>query len=69
MAVAFVFLGPAPWIPMEPTVNLIFGITVLVGVGYAMIAVSTFSRVLQAALKRGFAGNIATYMVISGGLT
>ena len=67
MGIAFVFLGPAPYLTgLEPNVNLIFGMVALIGLGYALIAVSTFARALKESVKRGYSASIGTFVVISG---
>ena len=38
------------------------------GVGYALVVVSTFGRAQSAALKKGFKDNIETYVLINGNL-
>lgn len=66
MAVAFIFLGPIPFLQMEPQLNLIQGMVGLVGLGYAMIGTSSFCRAQATALKLGYEDNISTYLMISG---
>ena len=66
LAVAFVFLGPLPFLDIEPQLRLIQGVVAMVGLGYAMIGTSSFCRAHAAALKLGYQDNISTYIMISG---
>ena len=66
MAVAFFFLGPVPFVNIQPTVPLIQGSIAIVGFGYAQVMVSTFGRAQGAALRKGFKDGIDTYLLISG---
>ena len=66
LAVAFIFLGPVSFLPMEPQLNIIQGMVSLVGIGYAMIGTSSFCRAQAAALKLGYQDDISTYLMISG---
>ena len=66
LAVGFLFLGPLPFLDIEPGVGLIQGVCGAVGVGYAMIATSSFIRANSAAMKLGYEDNIKTYIMISG---
>jgi len=66
MVVAFVIMGPAPFINMEPTLLIIqIGISTF-GFGYALVVVSTFGRAQSAAIQKGFKDDIETYLLISG---
>ena len=47
-------------------VNLIYGMSALVGIGYALVMVSTFSRAHRAAMEKGYNDDIDTYIIISG---
>lgn len=66
MAVAFLLIGPVPFIDLEPTVPLIQGSIGIAGFGYALVMVSTFGRTQAAALEKGFKDDIETYILISG---
>ena len=66
MAIAFLFLGPVPFIAIETRLSTIQGMAALVGFAYASIVVSSFGRSQRAALKLGYADDINTYMAISG---
>ncbi|TRY80689.1 hypothetical protein TCAL_09016 [Tigriopus californicus] len=66
MAVAFVFVGPLPWIPIEPSVNLLFGMGAWIGFSYTFCMVSTFSRAHNEAMKRGYNDDLPTYLILSG---
>ena len=49
MAIAFLFLGPVPFIPVETKLSIIQGMVGLVGFGYALVMVSSFGRAQTAA--------------------
>ena len=66
LAVAFIFLGPLPFLAIEPQLSLIRGACAAVGLGYAMTATSSFIRAQSAAIKLGYEDNINTYIMISG---
>ena len=66
MAIAFLFLGPVPFIPVETKLSIIQGMVGLVGFGYALVMVSSFGRAQTAALNLGYADDINTYIMISG---
>ena len=68
MALAFVFLGPVPFIPVDTKLSLIQGMVGLVGFGYALVMVSSFGRAQSAALNLGYVDDINTYIMISGNL-
>ena len=68
LALGFIFLGPLPFLDIEPSVSLIQGVCGAVGIGYAMIGTSSFMRAQSAAMKLGFEDNIKTYIMISGHL-
>ena len=66
LALGFIFLGPLPFLDIEPQVSLIQGVCAAVGVGYSMGATSSFIRAHSAAMKLGYEDNINTYIMISG---
>ena len=66
MAIAFLFLGPVPFIAIETKLSIMQGMAALVGFAYASIVVSSFGRSQRAALNLGYADDISTYMAISG---
>ena len=66
MSIAFIFIGPLPFVPVETKLSIIQGMVGLVGFGYALVMVSSFGRAQTAALKLGFADDINTYIMISG---
>ena len=68
MAIAFVFLGPVPFIPVETQLSVIQGMVAMVGFGYALVMVSSFGRAQSAALNLGYADDLNTYIMISGSL-
>jgi hypothetical protein len=66
LAISFLFLGPAPFLPLVPTTTLIQIVLGLVGFSSALIMVASFLRAHRAALKLGFRDSIDTYIFISG---
>ena len=68
MAIAFLFVGPVPFISIETKLSLIQGMAGLLGFGYASIVVSSYGRSQKAAMKLGYNDDIDTYIVISGNL-
>ena len=66
MALSLLFIGPAPFIGLEPSVPLIQGVSGLIGFGSANVMVSSFLRAQRAALNQGFSDDISTYIFISG---
>ena len=66
MAIAFLFLGPVPFISVETQLSIIQGMVGLVGFGYALVMVSSFGRAQSAALSLGYADDLNTYIMISG---
>ena len=69
MVIAFLFLGPVPFISADVELPIIRGILVLVGIGITFVMVSSFGRAQAAALKLGYADDINTYIMISGIVT
>ena len=68
MAFSLLFLGPAPFIGLEPSVSLIQGVAGLIGFGSANVMVSSFLRAQRAAINQGFCDDITTYIFIAGEL-
>ena len=66
MVPSFLFIGPAPFINVSTNTGLIQGMLGLGGVGYAFVVISTFSRAQSEALRKGFADDVETYLMISG---
>ena len=66
IALSFMFLGPLPFLPLEPSVTLILVFMGVTSVGNAHIMVSTFARAQAAAIRMGFTKDIQTYLLISG---
>ena len=63
---AFLFVGPVPFIPIETKVFIIQGMACIAGVSYALIVVSSFARAHKAAMNLGYADDIDTYIALSG---
>jgi hypothetical protein len=66
LATSFIFVGPLPFIPITPTWTSITTATGFVALGYGSVMVSTFGRAQGAAMRKGYAKDIETYLLISG---
>ena len=66
MAVVFMLLGPVPYIKVQPSDQLIYGMTCLSGLGYTLVMVSTFRRCQSATVKLGFLDDMKTKILITG---
>ena len=66
MSMAFLFVGPVPFIPIETKLSMIQGMAGLAGFAYASLVVSSFARAQRAAMNLGYADDIDTYIAISG---
>ena len=63
---AFLFVGPVPFIPIKTKLSIIQGMAGLAGFAYASLVVSSFARAQRAAMNLGYADDIGTYIAISG---
>jgi hypothetical protein len=68
MIAAFVFVGPLPFVPLEPSVALIQSMMAVLGIGFAPVEVSSFVRSQKAAIQNGFNDDAETYSLITGDL-
>ena len=68
MALAFVFLGPLPIIPVDTILSLVQAMVGFFAFGYASVVVSSFGRAQTSALNLGYLDDISTYIMISGEL-
>ena len=66
LAVVLTLIGPLPFIPLEPSVPLVRGLMCLVGVGFSLVMVSTFSRAQTAPIRLGYQRDLSTYLLMSG---
>ena len=66
LTVVLTLIGPLPFIPLEPSVPLIRGLMCLVGVSFALVMVSTFSRAQTAPIRLGYQRDLSTYLLMSG---
>ena len=66
LAIVLTLIGPLPFIHLEPSVSPVQGLMCLVGVGFALVMVSTFSRAQTAPIRLGFHRDLSTYLLISG---
>lgn len=66
VALAFMLIGPAPFIPFEPSIELIIVSLIIHGIGFGAVLVATFTGAHRDALKAGFPNNTSTFGVVSG---
>ena len=66
VSVSFLFVGPAPFIPLETTIPLCAVALIIHGIGCSAELVATFSGSLAAAYKAGFPDDWNTCGLISG---
>ena len=67
LVVTFTFLGPAPYLPLPPSLELTLPSLVTQGAGSAAVIVSTYSSCLRATLNiPGYPRNATTNTVVSG---
>ena len=66
MVSVFLFVGPVPFLPMEKSLTMTMVAEAFEGLGDAFIVVSTFSRIFEAVMRKGYPDDIPTYLMISG---
>ena len=64
--ISFVFIGPAPFIPLDTILSVSIASLVVHGVGFAAELVAGFSSAHREAIAHGFADNLSTYALVSG---
>ena len=64
--ISFVFIGPAPFIPMDTILSVSIASLVVHGIGFAAELVAGFSSAHREAIAHGFADNLNTYALVSG---
>jgi len=64
--IGFLFLGPVPFIPLQPSVTLCIIALSLLGIGGCGELVGGYSGLIKAALDDGLPDNIVTYGLVSG---
>jgi hypothetical protein len=70
LIVAFTFIGPAPFFAnLKPSVELAYGMGSVIGSGYGLVLISSFTRVYKAAMAKGYEDTVNTYLIISGIIT
>ena len=62
----FSILGPAPYIPFDPTFNICIIALIIHGIGFAAMLVAGFADAHKEAIRNGFPDNLSTYGLISG---
>ncbi|CAN7937409.1 unnamed protein product, partial [Ixodes hexagonus] len=65
---AYLLLGPAPFLPFEPNLYLIYFSQVLIGAGMAMMYSLSYCHGLKRAVKKGYCENIRTNTFMSSAI-
>ncbi|CAN7989566.1 unnamed protein product, partial [Ixodes hexagonus] len=66
VTVAFLILGPAPFLPLSPHMWLIYISQVLTGLGASAVIICSFSLAIKKSIERGFPDNMWTYGSVCG---
>ena len=69
MAITYLFIGPVPFLDIQPSVELIYVMISFGGTAYSIVIVSTLARSQGAAKRIGYTDDVPTYQLISGQLT
>ncbi|XP_077539017.1 MFS-type transporter SLC18B1-like isoform X2 [Haemaphysalis longicornis] len=64
--VGFIIMGPAPFLPFEPSIGLIYASQVLIGSGVASLHSLSYASVLKRAIAKGFPEGMDTSSFVSG---
>ncbi|CAL4158618.1 unnamed protein product, partial [Meganyctiphanes norvegica] len=63
---SYIIMGPAPFLPLSPSLILIIASLAMYGTGYGAVFVVAFNGLLNAAKDNGFPNNIETQGLVSG---
>ncbi|XP_022241492.1 MFS-type transporter SLC18B1-like isoform X2 [Limulus polyphemus] len=63
---SFLFLGPAPFLPLKMTIYLVILAQVLLGIGAGGKVIIGFNHALRITLLRGFPNDVTTISIVSG---
>ncbi|KAG7163415.1 MFS-type transporter SLC18B1-like [Homarus americanus] len=66
VVVAFIFVGPMPFLPLETTIRLCIGALIIHGIGFGAVLVSTFTGAHRDVISNGFPDDLSTYGLVSG---
>ncbi|XP_037280699.2 uncharacterized protein LOC119174023 isoform X3 [Rhipicephalus microplus] len=66
LAVSFLFVGPAPFLPIPPYLWIVYLTQTAAGFGNSAVIVASFSVALKKAIERGFPNNMWTYATVCG---
>lgn len=66
VAIAFTFIGPMPFVPLELSLPLCIVSLIVHGIGFGAVLVSTFAGAHRDALAHGFPDDLSTYGLVSG---
>ena len=69
MAITYLFIGPVPFLDIQPSVELIYVMISFGGTAYSIVIVSTLARSQGAAKRIGYTDDVPTTQLISGQLT
>lgn len=64
--VGFIIMGPAPFLPFEPSIGLIYASQVLIGSGGASLHSLSYTCVLRHAIAKGYPEDMDTNSFVSG---
>ncbi|XP_075553148.1 MFS-type transporter SLC18B1-like isoform X1 [Dermacentor variabilis] len=64
----FIVIGPAPFLPFEPTMNLIYASQVLLGAGVASMHALSYSTAIKRAIAKGYKEDIDTSSFVCGAI-
>ena len=66
LVIAFIFIGPLPFIHIEPEIDIIRGSFAIIGISTGMVEPSTFTRIHAGAICADFPQNSETYRLVTG---
>ncbi|KAK8773037.1 hypothetical protein V5799_012438, partial [Amblyomma americanum] len=66
LTTAFLFVGPAPFLPIPPYLWIVYMTQGAIGFGGAAVVVGSFSMALKKAIERGFPDSLWTYATVCG---
>lgn len=64
--IAYLLIGPAPFIPIEPSLLLIYISQVFIGAGIGMTHILSYCHAVKRAVRKGYPESMATASFVSG---
>lgn len=64
--IAFIMIGPAPFIPAEPSIAFISISLVMQGLGFGALMIASFTGAQKDAVLLGFPNDLSTFGLVSG---